>query len=219
MAYKTYGTLQAPMQAIGDAYGTLQSPFGLGALPVTGWCSDRNPQGKCKPLVNICKPMDLATLAIIKTIQRQSNALLKASGNTLLDVDGRVGSLTTSAVNRILGTSFTHCDEVMQRGDEMASALTSKAASVGVTPPPDPKSKTPPSKPGPGNTVVHPPNSAIQQAGFTAMLTSPIGIAALVVGGLLIWKATQKPKKKKRATKRRRRTGRLPKRRVTTSFF
>lgn len=214
-----HGTLQSPFAGL--AHGTLQSPFGLGATEPgdpSNWCSDQNPQGTCKPLVNICKPMNSATLAGIKTLQRQTNALLSKIGKTLLDVDGRVGPKTMGAVNSILGTNFSHCDELMFRLNSLAGSMATRAASEGVVPPRDPRPKSPPSQPGAGGTVIHPPNDQIKQAGFGAVLTSPIGLAALVVGGLLIWKATDKPKKKTKKKKPRRK-GRQPKRRITTSYF
>ena len=221
MTYQSaYGTLHSPIRALGNyetAYGSLHTPMrALGALPETTWCSDKNPQGRCTPLVNICKPMDIPTLNIIKEAQRQANAILKHDGKTLLDVDGRIGPLSIRAFNKILDTSYSHCDQAMANLDGIAAQLGSIAKGLGAAPPPDPRPKSPPSQPGPANTVLHPPDDQIRQAGFGAMLKSPLGIAAFVVGGLLIWKSTKKPKRKKKKARRR---GRMPRRRVTTSYF
>lgn len=202
-----------------SAYGTLHSPMnGLGATAGGGWCSDKHPAGNCKPLRNICKPIDADTLESVKKAQRFANAILLATKKSLIDVDGRIGPKSVSAINSILGMSMTHCDQAMGRLGEIVPALFAIVAQGGLTVPPD-VSKTPPSVPGPGGSVVNPPNSAIQQAGIGAVFSSPMGIAALVVGGLLIWKSTQKPTKKRKKRAKARRKRRLAKRRITTSYF
>lgn len=93
-------------------------------LPESTWCSDSNPQGTCKPLANICKPMDAATLATYKQLQQAINRIQVRDGKPQIRVDGRIGyDETLPALNRILGESFVHCDEAAAQADEILDAL------------------------------------------------------------------------------------------------
>ena len=195
--------------------GVLQ-PIGLG-----DWCSSTHPQQGCQALVGICKPMDFATLEKYKTLQRELNRLLKLDNKSLLDVDGRIGPKTVSALSNYVG-GYTHCDQVAGSIDSVISLVKGKvgmrAAPVVADPP---RSKDVASKYDPTTKmVVHPP----QGAGFLGMpwwLLLTAGVA-----GYLIYTTTG-PAKKKRAAKKRkttkrkttRRKRRLPKTRTTITRY
>lgn len=183
----------------GGRYGS------LGAAD-SSWCSDMNVQPGCTPLRGICKPMDAATLGLIKQLQRLANRFQKAAGKSLLDVDGRVGPQTVRAVEAALGASYYSCDDLMSQIEGEIAKLATRSMSRGLPVVADPKPKAPPSVPGPGGTVVHPPDDQIRRAGFVGALTSPMGLAALGVGALvfLAWRdSKKKPRKKSRRRRRR----------------
>jgi hypothetical protein len=192
----------------------------LGAVPQgpAFWCSDRTPQAGCKALNNICKPMDATTLAIFKGIQREANKILAKLKKGVLDVDGRIGRLTRTAINQILGSNFQHCDEVAGRSQQILASLATKAASMGAAPVPDPKGGSKPSvvvkTPEGGTTVFHPP----EQAGFVGFVKSPIGMAS-VAGAVVLFLVMSDKKKPKKKARKPRRKRRLPKKRVTHSFY
>lgn len=169
--------------------------MGLGALGQKTWCSDRNPQPGCKALGGICKPMDHATLAVYKNLQYQANRLASLTKLGTIDQDGRIGPKTVALVAKILGrTPWAHCDELAIRADEVASQLQIMAddrkAPVAVFTP----GKSPPSMPLPDGGVLNP---EVKQAGFGALLTSPIGLAAMGVGALLLLQDKKKRGRKK----------------------
>lgn len=177
------------------------------------WCSDKSPQTNCKAVKNICKPMDSHTLDLIKGLQRQANKVLNVAKKTLLDVDGRVGPLTTSAVNAILGTNFSHCDEVMARINSLLTSMATNAASFAAVPDPSRPGGSKPSIAGPGGTVIHPP----AEGGFTQFVKSPIGMASMAGAVVLFLVMTQDKKKAKKKKPRRKR--RLAKKRITTAYY
>jgi hypothetical protein len=193
-------------------------------LDKTSWCSDRNPQGNCKPLKDICKPMDYPDAELFKKLQRELNRALymvRQAGKTSqkpLWVDARPGPLTIKACNTVLGTSFTHCDEFCAKAESLLTSLSTWNAASGA--PATVAGGKPPAGGGAGSGVdLGPmdPGKDVHQAGFTAMLKSPLGIGALIIGGLLLWKATEKPKRKKKTKKRRAR--RKAKRRVIHTWY
>ena len=188
-------------------------------LPATSWCSDRNPQGDCKALKNICKPMDSSTLGTFKNLQRQVNT---SFGKGVIDVDGRIGpktiSATTKALNKFPHTfgTFGHCDSLAAVADEVGAFLA--IGNKGKRPVKDPTGGSPPSvavaSPGGGTTIFHPP----EQAGFVQFVTSPIGMASVAGAVVLFLVMRDKKKQPKKKTKSRRRR-RLPKKRITTAFY
>lgn len=162
---------------------------GMGELPTAQWCSDKNPTCK-RPLRKICKPMTPDALSLSKTLQRQLNRQLAATTGKLLDVDGRPGPNTLSAVNTILGTNYDHCDQIMADLD----TIVNRVSSITLVFPPvadPPKPKSPPSVVTPEGQVAHP-----KTAGIGGGL---LGAAALLVGGYLVYQAVDKGPKKKRA--------------------
>lgn len=187
----------------------------LGALPETTWCSDQNPQGTCKPLTNICIPMDAATLEIYKGLQRQANRILAATGKKLLKVDGRIGPLTMSAVGSIVGRKYQHCDYLAASADDILTYLTNEANKSNMPVVADPAGAKP-SVPMPDGTVKHPPG--IQTAGLAGL---PWWLLlAMGVGGYVVFKSLEKkPAKKKPAKKRRTTRRRKPRRRIVQTWF
>jgi hypothetical protein len=213
-------TGKMPAEEENSAMGYLGNDEGyasVSGLPKTTWCSERNPQGKCKPIRGVCKPMDRPTLELFWDLQRNTNAHLAKAGKTLLDVDGRIGPKTVKGVNFALGSKVSHCDDISANADNVNGLLSLKAAAVGAKRVPDPKRPggSPPSLPGPGGSVIHPP---LQQAGFTQFVTSPIGMASIAGAVLffLVMQDKKKPSKKRKKPTRRRR---LPKKRITQSYY
>ena len=192
--------------AIGYAYpeglGYLY-PEGLGAVASSDWT--HTARGSCEPT----RPL---ALMHFRAVQSQANRVLKASGKPLLKVDGIIGKRTLAAVNSILGSFYESCDEVAGRADTIAGHIMDKANSIGapmtVRPPTSTRTPVITTDPESGQEIV-----TYKEAGFGAMLRSPLGIAAMLIGGLLIWQATKKPRKKRR---RKKAASRYKKRVITT---
>lgn len=166
------------------------------------WCSGNNPKTGCANIANVCVPLDPSTLDLFRLIQRTANALLAASGKKLLDVDGRIGPATLQAVNELMpeGVGFTSCDAVALSGGQVAAQLMSVKQADNIADVGDPPPRSPPTVVANGS-VVNPPASVIAasaaaQGGLVAMLTSPAGLIALGVGGLLLYKATRRGRKR-----------------------
>lgn len=104
----------------------------IGALSVGTWCSSANPQSGCTASAGVCKPMDSATLAVYKDLQRELNRILSRSGKGLLGIDGRIGPATKKAVEDALQTSFADCDAIAAQADSMVSQVRAKANSLGA---------------------------------------------------------------------------------------
>jgi hypothetical protein len=190
---------------------------GAGAASPSTWCSTANPQGSCRPIAGVCLPMDASTLSVYKNLQRQANRLLIKAGKPLLSVDGRIGPTTVAGVATAMqwggasdaalaaGLSWANvkgkpCDLVATYASQIAAKLAEIANATNSPTPPDPIASKP-SQPSSNGTVVHPPPSVIQQSAMTgglfgylpAVVRTPLGIAGLVVGGLLIRKAMKSP--------------------------
>jgi len=200
------------------SYGHL----GPGVLqPIGDWCSSTHPQEGCNALNNICKPMDFASLESFKGLQRQLNRLLKADGHTLLDVDGRIGPKTVSAVGRYSSGGYTHCDQVAAGIDALRSTISGMANARGAAPVADPpRSAERASKVDPTTgEMVHPD---VYGAGFLGMpwwLLLAAGAAGYLVyttTGPAKKKRRKAPAKKRKTTRRRRRT---PKTRTTITRY
>ena len=188
------------MGYLGDDYMTGSGYSTIGALQAASWCSDRNPQGNCKAVKNICKPMDSATLGVFKGLQRQVN---KTFGKGVIDVDGRIGPKTVSATNKALNEfphtfgTFSHCDTLAARADEGSAFLAGNNQGKKVIK--DPQGGSPPSvaivSPDGRTSVFNPP----EQAGFVGFVKSPLGMASgagAVVLFLVMSDKKKKPKKK-----------------------
>lgn len=156
------------------------------------WCSTDN--NRCQgstPVPNICLPMTASALSAVKQLQRDTNRLRKQRGNSLIDVDGRVGPQTRAAVENELKavavgmTPLVYCDNVMSNLSNIAAAIASAASAAGAPVVADPRPKTPPSQPRPDGRVAHPPPGAMR-AGI-----DPLTIAVLGVVGYLIYRGSK----------------------------
>lgn len=195
-------------------------PVGLGDLPRTAWCSTTNRQGSCNPITGVCLPMDATTLATFKDLQRQTNRLLTRAGKRTIGVDGRIGPSTVNAVADAMswagamglsagalaqGLSWSSirgkpCDLIAAHADQIAAKIAVIAGGLAAPVVADPPSSKP-SQPSTGGQVVHPPASTIMSSASTSFLSwlppvvsTPLGIVALGVGGLLAYKAWKMPK-------------------------
>jgi hypothetical protein len=172
--------------------------YPLGALEASSWCSPANPQTGCKAISGICKPMDAATLDVYKTIQRSLNRLLAKDGKALLDVDGRIGPKTVSAVNGYMQQSHASCDSVAKEADAISGALGALAMAKGAPAVADPaKSLDVASYVDPAtNKVVHP---EVKAGGFFGM---PWWLVIAMAGAGYYIYTTTGPAKKKRAARK-----------------
>jgi len=166
----------------------------MGSIERGAWCSDLNPQGDCRPLINICKPMDKPTAVLFKTLQSELNRAALATKNSPVPVDARPGKDTIVLANKILGTKFTHCDQLCARADELIKQVASFNKSVGAPL----KAPAKPAKPNIGSGVdMGPLDVSIhaQQGGIGSVLFSLPGMVAAGVG-LAIYLGTRPDKKK-----------------------
>jgi len=156
----------------------------------------------------VCKPNDAEALSLFKEVQRLVNRLRAKKGQKLLAVDGRIGPATVSAIRDLQAPGavlvFT-CNQITGRIYTVIDELAGKVVELNAPPVADPKTPSPPSMPGPSGTVVNPTDAQIAAAaaaaagaggGFLDTLKSPLGITALVVGGLLVWKLSGKGKRR-----------------------
>jgi hypothetical protein len=170
----------------------------------TEWCSPANPQGSCKPQAGLCKPMfsqahgGIPTLEKFKAFQSQLNRFASPGTFGSLKVDGQIGPLAVAAVNRVLGTSATSCEQVARLVETLTSQLETKAALTKLPPP----APIPPSRPvrQPGGSIRegNPGNPGGASEGslldkITEFATSPMGlVAGAAVVGLLIYSKRKK---------------------------
>jgi len=178
----------------------------MGGLAVTQWCSEKNPQGSCKPLAGVCKPMFRDVLNAFAALQNEINRTL---GTSEIAVDKQIGTKTVAAANKALAGfphgfgTFGHCDSLAAVADEVTSFLKSnndRAAKPAVA---GKRSFTPQPRVRADGTVENPSNLAIQAGGFANALSSPIGLVGVGVGVLMFLKM-RKSKKKAPARGRRR---------------
>lgn len=149
----------------------------MAMLPST-WCSPANPQGNCTPVSGVCKPMDAGTLAIYKDLQNQINRLASVKGKSLIGVDGRIGSGTVKALNAVMGTSYSSCDEVAALANALVGQVKAVANGSGApTMVQSPAPPAPPSVVSASGAIDHPPDWKLKVAGFTGFLKSPLGLA------------------------------------------
>jgi hypothetical protein len=145
------------------------------------WCSDRTPTCP-KPWRNICKPMNVVALGFFKALQIAANRFSGVRGFAPIPDDGRPGPDTIKAVNKALGTDYSHCDQLAANVVYLTGRLNRAADELGL-----PKKvaapKGEPSVPDPTqkDKVIHP-----ESAGFMATLKSPLGIAAAAISVLLL---------------------------------
>lgn len=178
-------------------------PQGLGAISADAWKHTAK---------DSCEPSRPLALMHFRAVQAQANRVLKASGKSLLKVDGIIGKRTVVAVNSILGSFYKSCDEVAGRADTIARYIMDKADAGGaptkVKPPASTMTPVITVDPASGQEIV-----TYKEAGLGALMKSPLGIVALLAAGVLIWHTTKTPKRKPRAKRRR------YKKRVTTTWL
>ena len=197
--------------------GTMSYLHGMGAIDVTKWCSDKNPQGRCKPLRNICKPMDVPTADLFKELQRELNRAAAVAKVAPIWVDARPGPETLKLCNKVLGTSFSHCDQLCAKADELVTSLKTWNAAAGA-PAVAPEGKAPAISRGKGVDLgPADPGAGPSRAGLVEFFTTPLGMM-LVAGGVIFFLATR-PKPKKKAKKKKRKARRKPRRRYTYTYY
>jgi hypothetical protein len=179
----------------------------LGAVSEGIWyCSPAQVQGGCTPIAGVSIPWNVTTLTFFNAIQRAINALLAKRGKPLIGVDGRIGPATVRAMETLSQPSWDNVipeinNETIARGaGPVVDMLQNMMHAEGATYVPDPRTSSPPTVAIKG-AVVNPSTSAMAAAagggGALAMLKSPLGLAAIAVGGLLVY-SSSKPRKKKR---------------------
>ena len=219
---------RAPVAREGTAMGYL----GLGTLSSTNYCTVKNPQGNCKPLPGIAKPMDVSTLNVFKDLQNQLNRVAQATGGSKIQVDGRIGGDTIAAVKRgkgktdpnSIGPSVTTYNEdlVAMFAPEFASWFRAWADGHGA---PSVVAAAPQRRPvivPQADGSVHDPMNHADAISAIGTLPLP---AKLALGGvgvvalMLLVKGEKKGKKKpaKRRAPRRRR--RMPRTRITRTYY
>lgn len=201
------------MELLSDpGYGTLGAFGGGGttrAFPVrSDWCSPSNPQPSCKPLrssgVEVCKPMTAVALDVFKGIQHELNRAAHVKGWRRIKIDGRIGPETITLFNKVASAAdldqAATCNDIAANADQLLADL-SLYAEMDLKAPERVASApgAQPSKPAAGGKVKHPPGTSGEKGeGVVGFITSPLGLAALAVSGLLIWKVADRTKKKRR---------------------
>lgn len=179
------------------------------------YCSSANPQPGCTSVAGVCLPMTSSILEVFKNLQRQANRIAAKEGRSLIGVDGRIGPATVNQVALALryatsdaaaaqGLSWTAiqgkpCDLIAAHADELAARIKTFADASSSPMVADP-STSQPSQPATNGTVVHPPADVIAKSADTGFgqlfawipveVKTPLGIAALALGGYAIWKAS-----------------------------
>lgn len=169
------------------------SYHGMSGFPQTAWCSPANPQGRCKPIAGICKPMDTATLAVYRDLQAQANRVAHARGMKRIDVDGRIGPETVGLVEEVTMASYGQCDQVAAIADELAQAIRGTADALGAPEVVSAPRTRPPLQPMPDGTVMDPMTRSAFGGGFGDL--GLFGWALLAGAGYLLWQEMEKPKK------------------------
>jgi hypothetical protein len=184
----------------------------MGADEQSRWCSSSNISGpKCKPISGVCAPADFDALEKFKALQNQLNRVAKASGWSLINVDGRIGSQTVALYNKAQGGNLVGCDMLAGITVSGTSVATIKmiadqmGAPVMVKPPITSRPSTFNAKTG---QVEHPPGLAITDTVF-GLVSSPFGLVIAAGLGYAAWRLYKSPSPggggKRRAPTRRRR--------------
>lgn len=153
--------------------------------------------GAYRMLDSIAVPLDASTLSDFQTLQREMNALLAKRNEPLVDVDGRIGSNTMSALMTLSSDpgSITGADVVADQIWALNAALRQQMTDEWATFVADPVPSSPPSTAS-GSGVVNPPDDVIRSADGMSMTTKVV----LAIGAGVI--AAYYLKKKKRRSKR-----------------
>jgi hypothetical protein len=151
-------------------------------------------------------PWNETTLTFFNSIQRAINALLAKRGKPLIGVDGRIGPSTVKAMEVLSQPSWDNVipdinvETVARGAGPVVDMLQNMMHKEGAAYVPDPKTSSPPTV-AVGGKVRNPSTadmeSAAGQGGALAMLKSPLGIAAIAIGGMVLL-SSGKPSKKKR---------------------
>ena len=173
---------------------------GIGGLSQTAWCSPVNPQGRCKPIAGICKPMDTATLAVYRDLQAQANRVAHVRGLAKIDVDGRIGPETVALVEGIMMASYGQCDQVAAIADELAQAIRGTADAIGAPADVSAPRTRPPLLPMPDGTVQDPMTGSAFGGGIGDL--GLFGWVLLAGAGYLLWQETKQPKARKQRRRR-----------------
>jgi hypothetical protein len=188
---------------------------------VEDWCSTSNPQGSCKPLSGVCKPMNTSALVNFKELQNQLNRIAVAKGWSKVDVDGRIGGATVALWNKASELSVwmspeSGCDGLADLAASGAAASQARTAANNLNAPAVVSAPitSRPSSPNadPSKPPSDPPALAITDTLF-GMVSSPFGlvIAAglgyaayrLAKGGKSPAASSPRPGRPKRARARR----------------
>ena len=161
-----------------------------------GWCSTANQPSGCTPVSGVCKPTTAGTLSQFRSMQQQCNRLLVARGKSPIDVDGRIGPRTLSAVNgfeSVTGKSYGSCDGAA-RDAGLLTSMFMNAANRENAPAkvPDPPPTSPPTIAS-GAGVQNPPDDIINRTkgggllGMVSDLGAKIGLdpttSKMAIGG------------------------------------
>jgi hypothetical protein len=179
--------------------------YELGATE-EGFCSTSNPQGSCKPLAGVCKPMTTEALSQFKDLQNQLNRVAQVKGYSKIWVDGRIGKDTLALYNKVqaLGLVFLSrygtCDELSSatlRG--VTIPLARRAADdLGAPATVAGRALARPSSADPsGGMPKDPPALAITDQIFN-MISSPMGLLIAVGLGYGAYRLVKGKKKGKR---------------------
>jgi hypothetical protein len=158
----------------------------------------------------VAKPDTVKALEIFKQLQRNCNRLLGRDNQPLIAVDGRIGGQTARALTRywndkwpIDRAELADVDAIAATADVIVGILYMQAITTGAPGVPDPNSGSPVSVAS-GSQVVNPSDAAIAAgpngrggSSFTQIISSPLGMAAAVVGVLLVARSMGKGKKKR----------------------
>ncbi len=164
---------------------------------------------------NVALPVNAGVLAVYKELQRQINRILAKMGASPIGVDGRIGAGTAGGLLRalrwaraqghappipvsqyVVNNQAIPVTTIARYGDEIAAATSQIASRVQAMPVPDPP-QSKPSQPAAGGGVAHPPPAVIAASASPSFIDNlgvprPVAYAALAVGALALYKATQK---------------------------
>jgi lysozyme family protein len=171
------------------------------------YCSPAQPQGGCTVIPGVAIPWNVTTLTFFNSIQRAINALLAKRGKPPIGVDGRIGPSTVRAMETLSQPSWdnvitqVNVETVARGAGPVVDMLQNMMHEEGATYVPDPKTNSAPSIAVNGK-VKNPSTDDMKdgagQGGPLAMLKSPLGLAAIAIGGMLIYTSGKPGKSKKR---------------------
>lgn len=155
-----------------------------------------------------CKGKNMATVMVFRSVQAQANRVLKQRGQPMLAVDGILGPKSMTAVGSIIGGSFNNCSELARQADIIARQIQDIADKMG-TPAVATGSPVPKEKPSVKRDPVTGRDQVVYTPTAASLLpfdASPMTLAALGLGAVLIYTGMkQKPKRGGGKTRRRRR--------------